>query len=79
MCSRLGLHILDADKPALYMSVGISQNLNADKDLMTRGLLGTCRNLPPAVAGYEGIMLVATYWFIFWLPHYFVFFNTQKL
>jgi len=35
---------------------------------MTRGVLGTCRNPPPAVAGREGIMLVATYQSVFWLP-----------
>ena len=68
MSSRLGLHNLDVDKPALNTSVGVSQDLNADKNLMTRGLLGTCRNPPPAVAGYEGIMLVAAYWSVFWLP-----------
>ena len=32
MCSRLGLHILGVDEPALNTSVVVSQDLNADKN-----------------------------------------------
>jgi len=32
MYSRLGLHILDVDKPALNTSVGDSQDLKDDKN-----------------------------------------------